>query len=163
MCVSGRKTMRKPPVDFEGWFWSKVQKTPGCWLWMGTRHKEGYGMLRIPGHRPYKRAPRIAWELAYNRSPEGLMVRHSCDNPPCVRPDHLLLGTVVDNTQDKIDRGRALRGEAIGNSVLTGAQVLEIRSLYASGLFSQAELARAFNVSITPINLLLNYRTWRHI
>lgn len=91
------------------------------------------------------------------------MVRHSCDNPPCVRPDHLLLGTVVDNTQDKIDRGRALRGEAIGNSVLTGAQVLEIRSLYASGLFSQAELARAFNVSITPINLLLNYRTWRHI
>lgn len=157
--------MSARPTDFhfETWFWSKVARSEGCWLWTGTRHKEGYGMLRVPGDRSYKRAPRIAWLLTYGEIPDGMLIRHTCDNPPCVRPSHLLVGSTVDNVGDKVSRGRQLKGEQVSNAVLTGDDVITIRNLYSTGRWTHQELAAMFGVSQTPIALLLNRKTWRHI
>lgn len=86
-------------------FWPKVQKGDGCWEWQGSRLPHGYGHLTIPGRGvPY--AHRISWELTHGEIPDGLWVLHHCDNPPCVRPDHLFLGTAQDNVDDSIRKGR---------------------------------------------------------
>lgn len=86
-------------------FWSRVQKADGCWLWAGSRSTRGYGMFRRS--KGSHAAHRIAWELANGRAvPDGLVVRHTCDNPPCVNPAHLLIGTMADNYRDSVERGR---------------------------------------------------------
>ena len=93
-------------------FWSSVEKSTGCWLWMGCREKKGYGRIMLDG-RP-ERAYRQAWRLAHGEIPNGLWVLHKCDNPPCVRPDHLYLGTSSDNQRDRAARqpGSWPHGEA---------------------------------------------------
>lgn len=85
-------------------FWARVQKTEGCWLWTGSRRRDGYGQLSWDG-RTYQ-AHRLAWELHNGAIPESLIVLHECDHPPCVRPDHLRLGTYSENMQDCVKRGR---------------------------------------------------------
>lgn len=90
-------------------FWEKVKKTPSCWLWTGA-HKDGrwpYGVLGGGASRVPKLAHRVSWELHHGPIPDGMNVLHKCDNPPCVRPDHLFLGTLSDNTQDMVAKGRA--------------------------------------------------------
>lgn len=95
-------------------FWSKVQKSEGCWEWQGERRPGAfcYGrfeqyldgeILRVAAHR-------MAWTLEHGPIPQGLCVLHRCDNPPCVRPDHLFLGTMADNTHDMMAKGRAKFG-----------------------------------------------------
>src|ERR1700756_2891954 len=89
-------------------FWAKVAKGPGCWEWQGKRHYKGYGhfTVRGQGRRRTLKAHRVSWELANGPIPEGLHVLHSCDNPPCVNPDHLFLGTDMDNVHDRDAKGR---------------------------------------------------------
>jgi len=107
-------------------FWAKVEKTEGCWLWRGAARR-GYGAFS-PQHGTTRPAHRVAWELANSAPiPDGLCVLHRCDNPPCVRPDHLFLGTKKDNAQDAIRKGRrgpkerCIRGHLLtpGNSCKT--------------------------------------------
>lgn len=87
-------------------FWEKVKQGDGCWEWQGNCDLSGYGYHILKrGGRPIK-CHRIAFALANGPIPPGLFVRHTCDNPPCVRPDHLLLGTAADNTQDAMARRR---------------------------------------------------------
>lgn len=85
-------------------FWQhvKVGDPSECWLWTGSKHKQGYGLY---GAGP-RRAHRIAWTLIHGEIPPGLQVLHRCDNPPCVNPAHLFLGTDKDNHQDKAAKGR---------------------------------------------------------
>ena len=85
-------------------FWSKVDRTGECWLWLAARGRTGYGRFRQPKGHEY--AHRVAYRLTFGPIPEGMVVRHICDNPPCCNPEHLLLGTQSDNNKDSVARGR---------------------------------------------------------
>jgi hypothetical protein len=85
-------------------FWLQVKKTRGCWLWTGTRHRQGYGLLTVGG-RPLK-AHRASFMLANGHMLTDMRVLHTCDNPPCVNPAHLRLGTQADNVADMVAKGR---------------------------------------------------------
>lgn len=98
-----------PPVEVR--FWAKVRKSDGCWLWMGLKDKDGYGQLRRdkqPGERRGRmvKAARLAWELENGLMPDGMGALHTCDNPPCVRHDHIYPGTPVENGRDLRERVR---------------------------------------------------------
>jgi hypothetical protein len=88
----------------EAKFWAKVRKAAGCWEWIADRTAKGYGRKRW-GSRVVL-AHRLSWELANGPIPAGLSVCHHCDNPPCVRPSHLFLGTARENVRDMVQKGR---------------------------------------------------------
>lgn len=85
-------------------FWAKVRKTDGCWEWMGARRGKGYGQFYLNGRTQH--AHRVAWELVHGPIPPGMQALHRCDNPPCVRPADLFLGTNHDNVLDRHSKGR---------------------------------------------------------
>lgn len=102
---AGREFLHVGGDDFEVRFWTSVKSSAGCWEWMKGRSDErGYGVTADVGRK--LQAHRASWELHYGPIPEGLFVCHKCDNPPCVRPDHLFLGTHLDNMRDMIAKGR---------------------------------------------------------
>ena len=149
-------------------FWEHVQKTDGCWLWIGARNSEGYGYLRF--NYAQLRAHRVSWELHFGPIPDGLFVLHHCDNPPCVNPSHLFLGTNGDNMLDAINKGYAIGGSEKGrcageknsHAKLTKAQVKEIRVRlrnYRRGLVVQ--LAKEFGISKSTIMSIWKERSWK--
>jgi hypothetical protein len=87
-------------------FWGRVRFSDGCWEWTGFRNRHGYGV--ITAEQVKWLAPRLAWTLSRGPIPDGRHVLHHCDNPPCVRPDHLYVGTPADNSRDAWERGRAV-------------------------------------------------------
>lgn len=99
---TGLNVLKKMELDR---FWKKVVKTPDCWFWVGTKNGRGYGMFYIQLHG--YRAHRLSWMIA-NKKPlkERQQVCHSCDNPGCINPDHLWVGTARDNSHDCIAKGR---------------------------------------------------------
>lgn len=92
-------------------FWAKVEKTDGCWLWRGDHTAAGYGVLRV--HRKRQYAHRFVLLLAGRSVGDDQVVMHSCDNPPCVRPDHLVVGSHADNVRDKVAKGRGRSNPAL--------------------------------------------------
>lgn len=97
---------RFQPIPIEQRFWKWVREMPtGCWEWTGSRTAPGWhGRVSVNGVMVM--AHRVSWEMAHGPIPEGLSVLHHCDNPPCVNPDHLYLGTAKDNARDMVARGR---------------------------------------------------------
>ena len=95
-------------------FWSKVKKTEGCWLWLGGKSSDGYGKFNIGNHDT--NAHRVAYTLKVGNVPPGVSVLHSCDNPPCVRPEHLFLGTQLDNVTDMHKKGRGNKASGDRNA-----------------------------------------------
>jgi hypothetical protein len=87
-------------------FWAKVARGADCWEWGGARNTSGYGWFRFGPDRTPTGAHRVAYELSNGPIPDGLAVLHRCDNPPCVNPAHLFLGTNQDNVTDKVNKGR---------------------------------------------------------
>ncbi len=107
-------------------FFAKVKKTETCWLWAGTTNDYGYGVFLLPGEKPV-RAHRFSYEIANNVSvPANKVVMHVCDNPRCVNPDHLKVGTKRDNNLDSAYKGRKPSGERHWACKLTETQVAAI-------------------------------------
>lgn len=100
------KFMPTPTISINERFWSKVEKSGACWIWTGFVDPKGYGAISTQrGHRPLQ-THRLSWEMANGKIPDGAMVLHRCDNPRCVNPDHLFLGTAADNTHDMMNKDR---------------------------------------------------------
>lgn len=155
------KTMNQQDIDR---FWSKVDKSGECWLWVGKLHRAnawGYGRIHMAG-KSYK-VHRLSYLLAHGDLPEDKCVCHTCDNPRCVRPDHLFLGTHADNVRDRNHKGRQVVGEGITTSHLTADQVRYIREAYASGCKLQIELARELRVDRRTIGRIVHRQLWQHI
>jgi len=144
-------------------FWAKVDISGDCWLWKAWRKPSGYGQFRFNGINMH--AHRVAWMLTNGNIPEGMCVLHRCDNPPCCNPDHLRLGTQQENIADRDSKGRhkALRGEEQGSSKLNDDSIREIRTLYATGLLSQKDLADGFGVSQATVSSIVLRKSWGHV
>ena len=137
----------------EDWFKSKynINNKNGCWEWFGANDKRGYGRF---GDKPYSivLAHRYSYTLKHGEIPNGMHLCHKCDNPKCVNPDHLFLGTAKDNYDDCKNKGRHSppphpSGSGHPRSKLSQAQVKELRELYATGNYSQRKLSALFNLS----------------
>ena len=156
-------------MSLEDRFWAKVgvRGLDDCWEWTASRDGHGYGKLaRCHGCSPYK-AHRLSYEMFVGEIPAGLEVLHSCDNPPCVNPRHLFLGTQQDNMDDMVKKGRAhgkqQQGEDNPAAKLNCAQVAAIRWIWSNGQAeSMAELGRSFGVSGRAVKFILDGEHWRN-
>lgn len=160
-----------------------------CWTWMASRFSNGggYGQFSIGGAGGSAiGAHRYSWDLHFGPIPEGMLVCHHCDNPPCVNPAHLFLGTHVDNALDMVAKGRSpkwapgrvpisgdkhyarvdpsrmARGEASSQAKVTEADVREMRMLHASGS-TYAALARKYGVTYQAIAYIVRREHWAHV
>ena len=140
-------------------FWSKVdRKDPAeCWEWQAGKFSQGYGQFSVGAKN--KLAHRVSYELAHGPIPEGLVVRHKCDNPCCVNPDHLELGTHENNMDDRASRGRGAKGEAQGGAKLTEDVVRAIR---LDGRL-QVEIAASYGISQITVSRIKRRSSWSHI
>jgi hypothetical protein len=168
-------------------FWEKVQKTDTCWLWTGALMSKGYGSMYVGPIRGHTElASRVSWFLHSGVWPEQWVLHH-CDTPRCVRPDHLYLGTVIENSRDMVARHRGVmppqptleqhaRGSRHGVAKLTEEQVAEIRRRYgpATGRprkgfpmpkheVSQEQLAVEYGVDQGTISYIVRGERWQHV
>jgi hypothetical protein len=147
-CANSRKR-----TDLSVYFWTRVNKTEDCWLWTGAKDKRGYGSIRVGGKsgRSYP-AHRIAWLLWWHQDPNDREVCHHCDNPSCVRPCHLFLGTHADNMADMARKERNARK-------LTSDGVRFIRN---SDL-SSTEVAAVLGIAAVTVRAVRQGRIWSHV
>lgn len=169
----GYKSRATNPYDL----WKQVDTSGGpesCWEWQG-RTNFGYGIVMIHGRNI--RVHRLSYELVNGPIPDGLMVRHKCDNRRCVNPDHLEVGTHQDNMDDMMERGRkpmgelhhtvarpetVVRGERNGRAKLTDDAVRSIHRMVRDGMTISA-IARHFNVSRSLVRKVRDGEVWRHV
>lgn len=183
-------------------FWAKVNKQGAlhcvlktrCWEWTAATDGRGYGTFKVMNPRRQICAHRMSWELENGPIPRGdgyhgACVLHRCDNPVCVRPAHLFLGTVGDNVRDMFAKGRSKtllipghslspkgddhwarrcpgrvrRGSGHGLSKVTEDDVRKIRRLYAAGEKTQVELGRVFGISHVAVGMIVRRKTWTHV
>lgn len=157
-------------------FWSKVEIGDGCWRWLGGLDRDGYGRFWDGRTGKTVKASRIAYEMV--KGPLGNDIgRHTCDNPPCCRPSHVVSGGHASNARDRVERGRGAtllthgdwvpsehrpRGELHPNSILTEAKVIEIRQLDLQGL-TMTEIGRRVGIGRNAVRKILTGQTWRHV
>lgn len=141
-------------------FFSYAKKTSACWLWQRSTDTHGYGQFYI-GKKKHV-AHRFSWTVMRGAIPSGLCVLHRCDNPPCVNPQHLFLGTQADNIHDMLAKGRMrsyfCAGEKNHSAKLTAAQVAEIRK--RRGLQTQRETGAEFGVTRKTIGRIQRMEGW---
>jgi HNH endonuclease len=131
-------------------FFEKTKRVGDCFIWYGSKFKSGYGRIRIKGK--IYRANRVAFLIKKGEIPNGFCICHSCDNPSCVNPDHLFLGTHKENMDDMSIKTRFY-------SPLNKNQVLEIRK----SRLKTKELSNVFSVSIQTIKNIRNKKTWKFV
>jgi len=145
-------------------FWMNVNKaTEGCWVWRGGKTGAGYGALQE--NKKFILAHRLSYEIHNGAIPEGMVVCHKCDNPSCVNPDHLFIGTQAENMLDKKNKGRAKGAHKGGEHALAkldSAKVCEIRNLMASGV-KHREITKKYKISMSTLTDIKSGKTWGHL
>lgn len=149
-------------------FWEKVSTVGDCWEWQGHRDKAGYGTFHVSKYRHGEKAHRYSYELAYGSVPEAserhdVCVLHECDNPPCVNPAHLFIGSQLENIRDRHNKGRTKAtspvinrpGDSHPRVKLKYVEVEQLRALRESGWLHR-ELAKHFGVSSSYVSRLLS-------
>jgi hypothetical protein len=146
-------------------FWSNVakQSSDNCWNWTRAVNAKGYGRLGYQGKS--WRAHRLAYYLTYGEIPKGILVCHKCDNPPCCNPEHLFLGTDLENTTDKIQKNRAAYSLGVinGANKLTEQQVRDIRAEHATGTIGYKRLGLKYGVHAQTISDIVRDKIWRWV
>lgn len=139
-----------------------------CWMWHSTKQPNGYGVfgLGVGANQYSEKAHRYSYKKYIGDIPKGMYVCHSCDEPSCVNPEHLFIGSSFDNTQDMFRKGRANKcsGEKHPMAKLTKRQVQEIRSccIKYHKEFGLTPLAKRFGVAIGTISLIVNHKNWKN-
>lgn len=148
--------------DYSRWA-SKVNKTLDCWEWKGAKYRGGYGHFRLKVNGVWKmyKAHRFSYEWHKGTIGKNLCVCHSCDNPKCVNPEHLFLGTVQDNNLDKFLKGRHDYGIKNGHNHLTWEIVDKIRFDYKTENISMSKLGERYGTSAAQVCRIVNFQTWR--
>lgn len=150
-------------------FWKHVNKKDGCWEWIGSKDKRGYGSFGLNGKTTS--AHRVSWLIHFGEIPNRMFVCHHCDNPSCVNPSHLFLGTQKDNIQDMIKKKRYHKqtcwknaiGEKHPSSKLTNEQVRIIRNLYTQGNLSTYSLGTLYKVDAMTIWYIIRNKTYKDV
>lgn len=168
MSETEKKAMAQEELDliktdhYLNQFWKRVDKSniDGCWLWTGSFQR--YGIFHVSRKYQPRRAHRVSWMIHYGLIPKNMLVCHKCDNPPCVNPTHLFLGSITDNHRDMEIKGRIARGNKHGNSKITEQDVREIRQLSTAGIRGSA-IAKQFGLTKENVNLIIARKAWRHV
>lgn len=142
-------------------FFKKIMKTESCWEWTGNRTVAGYGTLSVRKVQNY--AHRLSWEFLNGKIPEKMCICHTCDNPGCVNPEHLFLGTKKDNSDDMVSKKRNKFGSLCAASKLNEYQATEVRRLYSLGGFTYKYLSKRFGVSSSVIRKIIMRHMWKHV
>jgi hypothetical protein len=153
---------RKPVKNPTALFWSMVSRGDGCWEWTGPLSR-GYGVFGCNGK--HVKAHRYAWEDANDAPvPPGVHVLHDCDNPRCVRPDHLHLGTHGDNMREMIARRRRVPTAEKNNAhKLSASDVVEIRRAYGSGEANSTQLGQKYGVAAAYVLRVVKRKAWAYV
>ncbi len=146
--------------------WHKVDKSGDCWEWYGSHDEHGYGHINI-GKNKKEKTHRLSWEFANGPIPDGLCVLHHCDNPKCVRPDHLFIGTTKDNIQDCIAKGRFVflksrPGELNNHAKFTDGDIRVIRNLYEDGM-KPKDIQEFMGVNRSCFHKIVTRKAWAHV
>lgn len=161
--------MARPKENAEDRFWRRVYKTNRCWLWTGGKFRGGYGQFML-GDKNIK-AHRYSFQLHVGGIPDGLFVCHNCDNPSCVNPDHLFLGTPKDNVADMIKKNRRVdtSGELNGQSKISMKIADEIRHKYSLNdskfpgsrkKYSQQKIGKEYGLSQAAVGKIIRNEMW---
>ena len=152
---------RKEYENAMKYFWQSFEVVGECWEWQGRLDRSGYGYFGRAGRDT--RAHRVAWIDLHGEIPAGLHVLHTCDNPCCIRPDHLMIGDHTENMRHKAirHRGHYQRGESSARAILNWEQVREIRRRYTHESISQVQLSREYGVGVSAISSIIRNVTWQ--
>ena len=142
-------------------FLAKVQQPSACWEWTAVKNRDGYGRLRVNGTMVL--AHRLAYAHFIGEIPAGMVILHRCNNPGCVNPDHLRVGTQGENIAHCIASGRRAKGERNGAAKLTTQEVIRIRTDYASGKIYQWELAEQAGVNQSMVSRIVRREKWTNV
>lgn len=145
-------------------FWEKVDKgaLDDCWMWKGSKDIRGYGVIRT-NQKPYS-AHCVCYELCHGSIPKGMFICHKCDNPGCVNPAHLWLGTPAENNRDRAvkERNNHVKGEDHPSTTLTESDIVTIRNLSENGV-AQRAIARQYGIHQSSVWGIVHRKTWQHV